>query len=283
MDATQGLFSWTPTYDQSGSYSVTWNGSGTSQYNFTCGKGWETGSEDRVVEYSGTFNPGNNGYLALYGWTENPVVEYYVVESYGSWTPPGATSQGTMTSDGATYNLYKIWRENQPWIKGGNGNFWQYWSVRTPKKSTGGISGTITFKNHVTAWRNKGWSLADFRYYQIMETEGWESSGNSSISVHEPVGNQPVPHPAPTNLKTIVQKHGIYRDVILNWTKPNSSRVKGYYVYIDDRKVASVFGTPAWGYQRVKPFDHHRYKFYVIALYVDGAVSEPSNIVTYKR
>lgn len=79
------------------SYSVTWNSKGASGFNFTCGKGWRSGERYRKIYYEGNFNPGNNGYLALYGWSEQPtgsqyaVVEYYVVESYGNWTPPEIT------------------------------------------------------------------------------------------------------------------------------------------------------------------------------------------------
>jgi hypothetical protein len=156
-------------------YSVTW----TSCNNFTCGTGWKPGSP-RTVSFSGSFNGGSNGYLALYGWTKDSLVEYYVVENYGSWTPPGGTSLGTFTSDGGTYNIYKILRVDQPSIIG-NATFYQYWSVRTSKRS----SGTITFSNHIDEWANHGMILGSIWDYQIMETEGYHSSGSSDITVSE--------------------------------------------------------------------------------------------------
>jgi hypothetical protein len=166
-----------------GNYSTTWS----NVNNFVGGKGWATGSPNRVVTFSGSFNGGSNGYLTLYGWTRNALIEYYVVENYGAWTPPGAQSAGTFNSDGGTYNLYRTQRVNQPSIDGPSSTFYQYWSVRTSKRS----SGTITFANHVAAWQSKGWSLGSSWAYQIMATEGYQSSGSSNITVSEGVGTPP--------------------------------------------------------------------------------------------
>jgi len=179
----------TMTLGSGGNYSVTWS----NCTNFTCGKGWSTGSS-RSVSYSGSFDGGSNGYLALYGWTKNELIEYYVVENYGSWTPPGGTSLGTMNSDGGTYNIYKTQRVNQPSIIG-TATFYQYWSVRTSKRS----SGTVTFANHISAWASKGMNMGSTWDYQIMETEGYQSSGSANITVSAGGGNPtPTPTPGPT-------------------------------------------------------------------------------------
>jgi len=169
----QGGGSVTMTLNTGGNYSVNWS----NCTNFVCGKGWNPGAM-RNVTYSGSFNGGSNGYLALYGWTKNQLIEYYVVENYGSWTPPGASSSGTLNSDGGTYNLHKTTRTNQPSIVG-TATFDQFWSVRTAKRS----SGTITFSNHANAWSSKGWQLGSTWDYQIMCTEGYQSSGSSNITV----------------------------------------------------------------------------------------------------
>jgi hypothetical protein len=71
----------------------------------------------------------------------------------------------------------------QPSIDGTQ-TFYQYFSVRTPKKGFGAISGTITFANHVKFWASKGLTLGT-PDYQVMATEGYQSQGSSDITVSE--------------------------------------------------------------------------------------------------
>jgi endo-1,4-beta-xylanase len=139
---------------------------------------------NRTINYSGTYQPNGNSYLSVYGWTRNPLIEYYVVESYGSYNPSSAaTKKGTVTCDGASYDILQTTRYNQPSIDGTQ-TFQQFWSVRNPKKQPGGqISGSVTFSCHVNAWKQYGLNLGSSHYYQIVATEGYQSSGSATITV----------------------------------------------------------------------------------------------------
>ena len=160
------------TVKKGGNYTCTWSNAG----DFTCGTGWYPGS-DRTINYKcATWDITGSGYLAVYGWTTLPLVEYYIVENWGNFRPTYST-KGTLTSDGATYEIYTHEQVDQPSING-TATFMQYWSVRQTPTETG-KDNVVTTANHFKAWKSKGLEMGRF-HYQIMLTEGFGSGGGYS-------------------------------------------------------------------------------------------------------
>jgi len=159
------------TLGTAGNYELDW----TDTNSTVCGLGWETGAR-RNVEYDATFDPGSNGYLCLYGWTTDPLVEYYIIEDHGPYQP-GDSFQGTVDTDGGTYDIYTSQRVEKPSIEG-TATFPQYWSIR----QSGRTGGTITTGNHFDAWADNGMDLGSHDY-QIMATEAYQSTGSSDVYV----------------------------------------------------------------------------------------------------
>jgi endo-1,4-beta-xylanase len=110
--------------------------------------------------------------LAVYGWTTNPLVEYYIQATYTSYS--GGTYKGTVTSDGSDYDIYQHQQTNQPSIQG-TATFQQYISIRKNKRS----SGTVTTANHFNAWAKLGMKLGSYKY-QVVATEGWGNAAGST-------------------------------------------------------------------------------------------------------
>ncbi|KAF2717301.1 glycoside hydrolase family 11 protein [Polychaeton citri CBS 116435] len=155
-------------------YSLTWD---SSSEDVVAGIGWQTGAI-RDIKYTGSIDAGGDSLLALYGWTTDPLVEYYVIETFGTYNPgSGGTHKGYVTSDGSTYDVYEVVRSNAPSIQGTR-TFNQYLSIRQTQRT----EGTITLGSHFKAWAEFGMNLGAFGY-QIMATEGYESSGTSSIEL----------------------------------------------------------------------------------------------------
>jgi endo-1,4-beta-xylanase len=156
------------------SYSTSWSGIG----DFVAGVGWNPGSNETVNFSSSLSASGGTTLISLYGWSTNPLVEYYVEENYAGSPPTAGTYMGQVTSDGGTFNIYEHQQVNQPSIEG-TATFEQYLAIRTSPVS----SGTITTQNFFSAWASHGMDLGTLNY-QILATESFGGgSGTSSVTV----------------------------------------------------------------------------------------------------
>lgn len=183
---TNGGYFWS-LYREGGSASITFpNGGGNFQITYSGvndvvgGKGWSTGSS-RTIGYNIGYLSGSYNFVGIYGWTTNPLIEYYVAEK-GSMT--GGTSFGSMSSDGHNYSCYKSQRVNAPSIIG-TATFWQY------KDTWGGAPNNsnqrVSMGNHINNWRSRGGQGFGSHNYQILAIEAW---GGRSGTINATVWQQ---------------------------------------------------------------------------------------------
>ncbi|KAF5499959.1 putative endo-1,4-beta-xylanase A [Colletotrichum fructicola] len=157
--------------DNSGAWGLDW----TCKAEFLAGKGYRS-TTPRSLTYSGSFKASGDWTLAAYGWTTNPVTEWYVVDAHGSGTPGNGKPVGTVTSDSGTYDVYDLYYSNVPEIYGAT-SFHQYWSVRRAQRTTGG---TINVAKHFSGWKSLGLKPGA-PVFQMLTLEGFSGSGSLSF------------------------------------------------------------------------------------------------------
>ena len=151
--------------------------------------GKKLGSEKTCAEYGNVsvnygavhdIKKGDVSYLCVYGWTQNPLAEFYVVENYGSYKPPGGVGfMGKIEIDGGEYEVYTDTRVNMPSIEGTK-TFPQYFSVRADKRTEGEIS----LSEHFKAWEELGLDMSGKLYEIALCVEGYKSEGFANIYNH---------------------------------------------------------------------------------------------------
>jgi endo-1,4-beta-xylanase len=156
-----------------GNFAVTWSNVG----DVVAGKGWNPGSSHSIGYNIGSLNGSYNNF-SIYGWTTNPLIEYYVCEK-------GSVASGSVinsiSSDGHTYNFYKHQQVNQPSIQG-TATFWQY--LDNWGGTSTGSNHTVTTANHINNWRSRGGQGFGSYNLQILAVEAYGGkSGNCNATV----------------------------------------------------------------------------------------------------
>lgn len=124
--------------------------------------------------YTRTGTGGGFSYIGIYGWSVSPLVEWYIVDDWFGNKPNPGTKGGTVSADGATYDVYTHTQNNQPAITGGNATFPQFFSVRqTPRQC-----GHISISEHFKAWAAQGHMLGKMEEARILVEVG---GGSGSI------------------------------------------------------------------------------------------------------
>ncbi len=167
-----------------------------------------------VLDYEVDYNPQMAGasYMCVYGWTRAdnnaPLVEYYIVESWGEWVP-STGFKGSAMIGGEEYNIYESDRINQPSIIGDT-TFKQYWSIRANKKGNGVIKNTIPVSEHFKAWEAKGMKMGSL-YEVTLCIEGYNSRGTADVMKNEvTIGGEYVPIDPEVPVEPEIPEDGIY-------------------------------------------------------------------------
>lgn len=168
-------------YVSGGSGSISFPGANTYPGNFqvsysgvgdiVAGKGWNPGSV-RTVNYNVGYISGSFNNFSVYGWTTNPLIEYYVCE-FGSVV--SGSQFGSVSSDGHTYSVWKHQQVNQPSIQG-TATFWQFLS--NWGGSSTGSSHTVNLANHFNYWKAHLGSMGSLNLQILaIEAYGGKSGG----------------------------------------------------------------------------------------------------------
>lgn len=136
------------------------------------------------VSYDMDFLPEGNGFIGAYGWMKDPLIEYYIVEGWGAWRPPGDWEcLGTYESGGDSYDLYRSVLTNFG-IMANSSTLVRCYAVRTenkavPYKNTH-ITGEIDVADHFNSWRKLGLETGNL-YELCLCVEGFRSSGTADV------------------------------------------------------------------------------------------------------
>ncbi|NLT08053.1 MAG: hypothetical protein GXY08_00885 [Ruminococcus sp.] len=221
----------------SGTFTCSWNNSHNCLFRagkkFSNSPTWSS-LGDIAVEFDVDYRPNGNSYLCIYGWTRNPLVEYYIVDSYGTWRPPGEgpymKKVGTTTVDGAMYEIYSGTHDG-PSIEPGVTHFNQYWSVRDGSQKR--TSGTIHVDKHFAQWEKNGMKMGGM-YEVALNVEGWESSGQATVKKNNLfLGKSPDPEPDPDPLPEGVLFYSSFDKTTSPWSGRGGATIeqdkKNYY------------------------------------------------------
>ena len=185
------------TYYDNGTYKASW--SGTNDFLARVGfkynedKTYEqVGPIDAYFKWSKQGSAGGYNYIGIYGWTVDPLVEYYIVDDW--FNKPGANllgqRKGEFTVDGDTYEIWQNTRVQQPSIKNTQ-TFPQYFSVRKSARSCGHIDITAHFKK----WESLGMKMGKMYEAKVL-VEAGGGSGSFDVTYFKMTDKaHPLPQP----------------------------------------------------------------------------------------
>ena len=165
-------------YNQEAAFKAEWNNAG--DYLGRVGKSWSNKPSvdnlggNLVVNYQFTKSGDDGGsysYVGIYGWMDNPQIEYYIVDDWlhDRGTPGGSyigKQIGTIKVDGEDYAVWTGTRTGES--KWGNSTFTQIFSIRQSRRQCG----TIHISEHFRQWKKLGLDLGGLMEAQILAEAG---------------------------------------------------------------------------------------------------------------
>jgi endo-1,4-beta-xylanase len=169
-------------------FSARWN----NNSDFLARIGLEFGNASKTYDQYGTLkadlsfkktgSAGGYSYIGIYGWTNNPCVEWYIVDDrYGTmpFNAYNASLKGTTPIDGADYKLFQNKTSGTGGSRCSGVSQWdQFWSIRQTARQCG----TITISDHFKAWEAAGLKMGG-----LLEAKILVETGGGSGSIEFPV------------------------------------------------------------------------------------------------
>ncbi|ORX38140.1 concanavalin A-like lectin/glucanase [Anaeromyces robustus] len=191
------------TYYDNGTFKASWGG--TNDFLARVGLKYnedkthqQLGQIDAYFKWTKSGSAGGYNYIGIYGWTVDPLVEYYIVDDW--YNKPGSylgQKKGEFTVDGDTYEIFQNTRVNQPSIKG-TSTFPQFFSVRRSARSCGHIDISAHFKK----WESLGMKLGKMYEAKVL-VEAGGGSGSFDVTYFKMTDGSSVPKTTTTTTTTV--------------------------------------------------------------------------------
>ena len=165
--------------NEKGKFSCFWDNIGNAL--FRIGKRWnneykfqEIGNIKVNFEFSFETKGIGTSHIGIYGWTDDPLIEFYIVENWEG-PLPSTTKFGTIFVDDGTYDMYSVILTQLEFkiIR-------QLWSIRKEKRN----NGTVSANKHFEAWEKYGFNIGKLNEVSFC-VEGYANSGNATITKNE--------------------------------------------------------------------------------------------------
>ena len=229
-------------HDNDGGFGASWKcGPNGSRGNFIAHRGiyWGLNNPNTYKDYRALYcdydciwysGSAGNAMIGIYGWAQNPLVEYYIIEDWKNWSPaqdPSAQYKGSVTIDGSQYKIYKCVR-NAYTIEGNTKPFTQYISIRQNTRT----KGTVNVLDHFKAWENLGMKMGNL-YECVFDIEGWESDGMADVTMNMSAIGGGYHHPEDHTVQNVnMEYNSQYKQMRFTWDAVNGADSYGVAVYL---------------------------------------------------